>query len=128
MQSLTEQSISSLVGALGFPIFLIVAGLFIFVRYLWPWFVADQKQRRETEQARHADYIGTYKQNAESQRLLTDTLIEFSTLVKAQHDQQSETTAANHGTVINVIEKNHTDLVKRLDNIDRKIPSGFGVK
>lgn len=123
---MTAQDATGLIGALGFPIFLIVAMLWIFVRYLWPWFVADQKLRREVESARHSDYIKSVEHSSSSIDILAKTLIELTTYTKDQNDRHSEQAEAQHGVLINVIEKNHTEVVKRLDKIDGKIPNGFG--
>ncbi len=125
---MTGQEVTSMVGALGFPIFLVLAGLFIFVRYIWPWFVTDQTQRRKVEAERHADYIKTYERNTQTLELLTRTFVEFSAIVKQQHEVQGDLAAANHNTLVTVIERNHGDLVERLKRIDGKIPNGFGAK
>lgn len=115
---MTAQEVTGLIGALGFPIFLILAGMWIFVKYLWPWFTTDQAQRRLAESARHADYLTTYRQSSQAIELLTKVFIEFTTLVKAEHESQAGQSASNHAVLVNVIERNHIDLVERLRRIE----------
>jgi hypothetical protein len=123
---MTAADITGLIGALGFPIFLVVAMLFIFVKYIWPWFVADQKLRRETESKRHSDHLVSFDRSSIAAELLAKVFIEFSTKASEQHEQQTTLAATHQGVLLNVIQGNHTDVVRRLDKIDSKLPNGFG--
>lgn len=119
-----EQSIdiSAIIGTYGLAVALVLIGALFVIFKVWPWFVEDQKRRRETEAARHKDYIDTYKQSTASTDLLTKVLIEFSTLVKSQHDQQKETAEDNHKEVVGIL---RGEVITRLDRIERSTSGGI---
>lgn len=118
---MTGQELTGLIGALGFPIVLVLGSLWFVKRDLWPWFVADQKQRREVESNRHADYIKTYERSATSQEAFSKAFIEFSTIVKGQHDAQSDQASGNHNEVVGIL---RNEVITRLDKIDRNTGAG----
>ena len=118
-----EQAIdvNAIIGTYGLAVALVIIGALFVIFKVWPWFIEDQKRRCEAEQARHADYISTYRKSTESTDLLTKVLIEFSTLVKAQHDQQKDQADNNHNEVVGIL---RNEVITRLDRIDRNTGSG----
>lgn len=118
---MTGQELTGLIGALGFPIVLVLGLLWFVKRDVWPWFVADQKQRREVESLRHADYIKTYERSAISQEAFSKAFMEFSTTVKGQHDAQSDQASGNHSEVVGIL---RNEVITRLDKIDRNTGAG----
>ena len=58
-----EQTIdvNAIIGTYGLAVALVIIGALFVIFKVWPWFVEDQRRRREAEQARHNDYINTYR-------------------------------------------------------------------
>jgi hypothetical protein len=122
----TAQDLTSIIGALGFPIFLVVAIMIIFVKYVWPWVIADQKFRRENEASRHASFIGSFDRMSMTIELLSKAFIEFSARTNEQHEQHAEIEKNNQSVLLTVITTNHTEVIHKLEKIDGKLPNGFG--
>jgi hypothetical protein len=60
------QDVVTLVGALGFPIVLVLGLLWFVKRDFWPWYVKYVAERTAAQDARHKDYIKTIERSNEA--------------------------------------------------------------
>ncbi len=89
---MTTQDVVTLVGALGFPIVLVLGALWFIRRDVWPWFVAYVAARASAQDKRHDTYI----ESIDRSTIAIETLVTLLTRI----DQRLE----DHTKRLQVIE------------------------
>lgn len=67
---MTAAELTTFVGALGFPIVLVLALMWFVKRDVWPWYMKYMAERAAAQDARHAEYIGSMTRGNEAMEAL----------------------------------------------------------
>lgn len=71
---MTGADVSTLIGAIGFPITLVLGLLWFGKRDFWPWFVKYMADRSACGDKRHQDYIATIARSTEAVEALVSLI------------------------------------------------------
>jgi len=71
----TPQELTGLIGALGFPIVLVISGLWFVKKDFFPWWVKYMSERATAQDARHKDYTETIQRSSEALEALVELMV-----------------------------------------------------
>jgi len=103
---------TTLVGGLGFPIFLVVAMLLFVDRRLWPSVIVYLEKRAEESRKRHDSWIDTVNRfNSNNEAMARMMLV-----LDAKIDASTQTGQANHAVTLQKIERIEATLLTKANN------------
>jgi len=117
---MTGQEWSTLIGALGFPVFFVLALMWFGRRDVWPQVVAWYETTRAESARRHAEFIDAVKRNQASEEITGKMLL----LIDQKLSEHRAEADAKHDEVVGIL---RSEIVPRLERIDKNT-NGFGKK
>lgn len=83
--ALATQDVIGLVGALGFPVVLVLGTLWFVKRDVWPWFMKYTAERTAAQDVRHKEYIASIDRSNEA----VSALVELITRIDQRLDDHT---------------------------------------
>ena len=93
---MTAQELTGLIGALGFPIALVISGLWFLKKDFWPWWVAYMAERASAQDRRHKEYTATIERSSEA----LEALVELMVRIERQMDTHTRKLEIIEATVL----------------------------
>lgn len=93
---MTANELTGLIGALGFPIVLVIFGMWFLKKDVWPWWVKYMGERAVAQDLRHTNYMATIERSSEA----LEALVELIVRIEQQMDAHTRKLEIIEATVL----------------------------